>query len=84
MNETVTAAFPTAAPTNCCLIMDKMLDEGYLHPTLSFSTSGLRVLPPHIEGPRYRTDLSKRWKNRPNMILNFCPWCGRQLAQESE
>ena len=67
----------TGTPTNCCLIMDMALDEDYLLPTITFSNDGLKVLPPHIAGPRL-TEHGRKTKN--GLIIRFCPFCGANLV----
>lgn len=66
----------------CCLAMDYALDEHYLYPTLTFSfgAEGLKVRPPHIEGAK----LTERGRKRkPPLLVNYCPFCGKRLAEEA-
>lgn len=65
-------------PKHCCHSMDLALDEGYLDPTITFSG---KVYPPRIAGQK----LTERGRKRkPNLIVNFCPWCGKRLAEPDE
>lgn len=67
---------------HCCLAMDYALDEHYLYPTITFSfdaNAGLKVRPPHIEGAK----LTERGRKRKNpLLVNYCPWCGKRLAED--
>lgn len=80
MTQPFTTAY-TGLPTHCCLMMDMALDEGYLYPTLvlNFEASKFDVLAPHIEGARLTKTGRKR---KPNLLVNYCPWCGKKLSDD--
>ena len=81
---TTDTAYPKALEgeaKHCCLAMDYALDEQYLYPTITFSFTAdqpLKVRPPHIEGAR----LTERGRKRkPPLLVNYCPFCGKRLAE---
>lgn len=77
-NYTIDTSKYTGEPKHCCLMMDMMLDEGYLSPTISWLSS--TKYPPHFEGPRL-TEHGR--KHKPSMLINYCPWCGKKLVEDA-
>lgn len=74
---------PDYKPYNCCALMDMALDGGWLQPTLAIQFTGepLKVHPPHIVGSKLtRTGRKKR----PNLLVRFCPWCGKKLKSDDD
>ena len=65
-------------PQHCCLIMDMLLGEGYLDPTIMLSGEDC---PPSIPGKLLNQYGRKR---NPSMRINFCPGCGKKLTKETE
>ena len=66
---------------HCCLMMDLALGEGYLFPTIAinFDPAKLKTYPPHVAGPSEKPGSRK---HKPDILVNFCPWCGKDLRDE--
>lgn len=68
---------PEYTPHQCCALMDMALDGGWIEPTILFLAT--KAYPPHIVGPKLtRTGRKKR----PDLLLRYCPWCGKKLTED--
>jgi len=67
-------------PKHCCLIMDLLIDEGYLGERLSLNfEKGELASFIALPGPK----LSERSrKHKPSMRIDYCPGCGKKLIDD--
>lgn len=64
---------PGYTPRNCCAVMDMALDEHYLDPTITLSSV---TYPPNLRGETLTRTGQKR---KPMLIIQYCPFCGKDL-----
>ena len=66
----------------CCVGMQKALNEGYLYRPLQLKKNGqLAVMPPAILGEKVAPRSRKR---KPSFVLALCPWCGFKFKTADE
>lgn len=65
---------------HCCLVMDLLIDEGYLETPiqLNFKTGEAKSFIA-LRGPRL-TERSRKYK--PSLKLSYCPGCGKKLIDD--